>query len=194
MISFLKRNYLNIISLTGLLLIGIFIWYGYSIGIFTSEEKMAGFISNFGLLGSIVFILIQALQVVIPIIPASVTCGLAVLFWGDIKGFIFNYIGICLGSVVAFLLARRYGQRLVKKLIGEERYKRYENKFKNKFDKIFALLIFLPLAPDDFLVYFAGLTKMKFKNFLVVILLGKILGIAFYSMFLVKIFKLIGLA
>lgn len=35
-----------------------------------------------------------------------------------------------------------------------------------KFLKLFALAIFFPVAPDDFLCYLAGTTKMTWKQFI----------------------------
>ena len=47
-----------------------------------------------------------------------------------------------------------------------------------KFDKFFAVAIFMPVAPDDFLCYLAGLTKMRSSRFLKIIILGKPFAIA----------------
>ena len=54
-----------------------------------------------------------------------------------------------------------------------------------KFDKFFALAIFFPCAPDDVLCMIAGLTKMSWKKFSAIILLGKPASIAAYSMALI---------
>lgn len=40
---------------------------------------------------------------------------------------------------------------------------------KGRFLKLFALAIFLPVAPDDFLCYLAGTTNMTWKQFVTVI-------------------------
>lgn len=50
-----------------------------------------------------------------------------------------------------------------------------------KFDLYFALAIFFPVAPDDFLCLLAGLTPMKFRRFVAIILLGKPLALLAYS-------------
>ena len=66
-----------------------------------------------------------------------------------------------------------------KKLI--DKYENWTEK-NDRFTKLFALAIFFPVAPDDFLCYLAGTTKMKLKTFTAVILFGKPLSIAAYSM------------
>ncbi len=137
------------------------------------------------------FVLIQAIQVVIPILPGAVGCLYGVVFWGAVKGFFLNYIGICIGSVWAFLLARNLGQEFVIKVTGGKFYSKYCKYLlkENQFEKIFALLIFLPVAPDDFLCYLAGISKIPLKRFTLIILLGKPLAIMLYSLGLNQIFQ-----
>lgn len=53
-----------------------------------------------------------------------------------------------------------------------------------RFDKLFALAIFLPIAPDDFLCYLAGTTAMTWKKFTAIIVLGKPFAILLYSLLL----------
>ena len=157
---------------------------GYKKGIFTDETQMELFLNSCGIFAPLFFVFIQAVQVIIPILPGAVGCVYGVMFWGPLKGFIFNYIGICIGSIGAFLIARRFGQRLVIQMTGEKFYDKYSKylEMENRFEKIFALLIFLPVAPDDFLCYLAGISKMDLKKFVTIILLGKPADIFLYSM------------
>ena len=57
------------------------------------------------------------------------------------------------------------------------------------FDRFFAAAIFFPAAPDDLLCFLAGVTRMRFRKFLLIILLGKPLSIALYSMGLTVVFE-----
>ena len=157
---------------------------GYKKGIFTDETQMELFLNSCGIFAPLFFVFIQAVQVIIPILPGAVGCVYGVMFWGPLKGFIFNYIGICIGSIGAFLIARRFGQRLVIQMTGEKFYDKYSKylEMENRFEKILALLIFLPVAPDDFLCYLAGISKMDLKKFVTIILLGKPAAIFLYSM------------
>ena len=157
---------------------------GYKKGIFTDETQMELFLNSCGIFAPLFFVFIQAVQVIIPILPGAVGCVYGIMFWGPLKGFIFNYIGICIGSIGAFLIARQFGQRLVIQMTGEKFYDKYSKylEMENRFEKIFALLIFLPVAPDDFLCYLAGISKMDLKKFVTIILLGKPAAIFLYSM------------
>ena len=98
---------------------------GYKKGIFTDETQMELFLNSCGIFAPLFFVFIQAVQVIIPILPGAVGCVYGVMFWGPLKGFIFNYIGICIGSIGAFLIARQFGQRLVIQMTGEKFYDKY---------------------------------------------------------------------
>lgn len=165
--------------------------YGYRKGIFTDQEKMSALLDKSGVLAPLVFIILQAVQVVIPILPGAVGCLYGVIIFGSLKGFIYNYIGICIGSVLAFLLARHLGRDFVQNVTGGKFYKKYSKYLinENRFEKIFSLLIFLPVSPDDFLCYLAGVSKMSLEKFTTIILLGKPLAILLYSMGLNQIFR-----
>ena len=75
---------------------------------------------------AIIFILLQIAQVVFPVIPGGASCLAGVLAFGPLLGFIYNYIGLVLGSLVAFLLSRIYGIKIVEKLFSEETINKYK--------------------------------------------------------------------
>ena len=54
-----------------------------------------------------------------------------------------------------------------------------------RFERLFALAIFFPIAPDDALCLMAGLTKMSVKKFTLIILLAKPASIYLYSLALI---------
>ena len=140
-----------------------------------------------GYLAPLIFVIIQIVQVVIPIIPGGISQGVGVLMFGPIWGFVYNYVGICIGSIIVFFIARRYGMPLIKKMFKKElvdKYIGWLDKGK-KFDKFFALAIFLPVAPDDFLCYLAGITNISAKKYIMIILLLKPFTISAYSFCLV---------
>lgn len=179
-----KSGFMNVCTCIGMLGCGIFIFWGYKNGLFKSTETFKNFISGFGIWGPLIFVLIQIIQVVVPILPGAVSCVAGIIIFGPWMGFVYNYIGICIGSVIVFLLSKRYGRRFVRGVIGEKSFEKYIGWVDRgrKFDILFACAIFFPIAPDDLLCYIAGLTKMKLMKFITIILLGKPLSIAIYSM------------
>lgn len=183
----------NIASWVSLILCGILAVWGYQSGIFQSVETMQQFVNRFGMVGALIFVLIQIVQVVFPIIPGGISCLAGVLLFGAIPGFFYNYIGICVGSCIAFGIARSLGRPVLYKMFSEKMIEKYLTwtEQKGRFLKLFALAIFLPVAPDDFLCYLAGTTNMTWKQFVAVIFLGKPFSIALYSLGLTTLFQVI---
>lgn len=177
---------LRIFSLLFFAVCAAIAFWGMKQGLFSSQGTMEHMISGLGIFGPLLFTLLQIVQVVIPIIPGGVSCLAGVVLFGAWKGFACNYIGICIGSFAAFALSKSCGRPLLLKLFGQKQLDKYDGwtKDKERFDRIFALAIFLPVAPDDFLCYLAGTTAMSWRRFVTIILLGKPLAIAAYSLLL----------
>lgn len=175
----------KVITVIVTILLVAFIIYAIKLGIFKDKLVLIKYMKNFGIFAPLFFLFLQALQVVLPVIPGGASCLAGVLAFGPVMGFIYNYIGLTIGSILAFSLSRNYGLKLVKKLFNEELVEKYLSYIRtNKFNKVFFLGIFLPGAPDDLLCYIAGLSKMKLTTFIIIILLGKPLALIMYSLFI----------
>lgn len=179
-------------EITGWILFAVGVVWAWGAGLFTDTEKLQVLLEKSGILAPLLFVIVQAVQVVIPIMPGAIGCVFGVAFFGAFWGFVFNYIGICIGSVCAFLLARKYGMMFVQNMTGSKFYNKYQHflEKENQFEKMFALLIFLPVAPDDFLCYLAGVSRMRLTRFTTIILLGKPTAILMYSMGLHQVLRM----
>ena len=179
-----SRRLINILTVVSGIIIIILCIYWYKLGIFTSQVKMKAYLANKRIIGPIIFVLIQIIQVVIPIIPGGVSLLGGVIFFGPIAGFIYNYVGICIGSIINFFLARFYGRPFILHIVSEKTLDKYMKWTKNqrKFNWFFAICIVAPMAPDDVLCLLAGLTDMKFWTYFWIIILGKPWTIAAYSL------------
>lgn len=173
-----------------LLLSAVFLIRGYLKGYFDSVESFQEYIGRFGVFAAFILTAIQALQVVVPVLPGFLGCIVGAGMFGAPIGFICNYIGISAGSIIAFWLARKFGVELVRQLISMEKYDKFVawlNKRKS-YDVVLSLAILLPLAPDDFLCYFSGLTGMSAKKFTWIIIIFKpwcILAYCFFSAYFI---------
>lgn len=177
------KKLINGATAAGMILLAVLTILGFRMGIFRSVESFQAFVGKSGLWGIVIFVLFQAVQVVIPVLPGSLGCVVGVMAFGPVMGFLYNYAGICLGSLWAFLLARQYGRPFVQRITKPEQFKKYQGWLDKgrRFEIFFALAIFFPVAPDDFLCYLAGLTSMTVKKFSAIILLGKPAALAAYS-------------
>ena len=172
------------------MLTAVFILKAWMSGHFKTVETLRIYLYQYGKLGPFVLMLIQAMQVVLPVLPGFLGCIVGAAMFGAVGGFWINYIGISAGSLIAYWLARMYGIRLVSEMIPMEKYKgwvEWVNGRKSYTAVLFAAIL-LPLAPDDFLCYFSGLTNMPAKKFTWIILLAKSWCILFYSLFFAQLF------
>lgn len=94
-------------------------------------------------------------------------------------------------QLLAFAVARNCGRPLLSLLFSEKLIAKYSDwtERNDRFARLFALAIFFPVAPDDFLCYLAGTTSMTWRRFTTIILLGKPLSIALYSLGLTVLFQ-----
>ena len=152
---------------------------------------MQALVHSCGAVGVVLFILFQAVQVVVPVLPGGIGCLAGVLIFGPVWGFVYNYVGICIGSLAAFAVARNCGKPLLTMLFSEKTIAKYSRwaEERNRFARLFALAIFLPVAPDDFLCYLAGTTEMSWRQYTAIILLGKPIAIALYSLGLTMVWQ-----
>lgn len=180
------KNIIDLISLL-VLLISIYLGYkGYKMGIFTSVSSLRKFLNQYGVWAPLIFMILQIIQIIIPVIPGGVTTAFGVVMFGPLWGFIYNYISICIGSIIVFFISRFFGKEVVLAIFGKDNFQKYHKWLRHeKYDKFFAWAILLPVAPDDFLCYFSGLTDMEFKTFVKIILFCKPPSIFLYSMGLV---------
>lgn len=186
---------MNISTIIGTIFVCIFFYYAIKADLFSSEENLKTFLNSCGVFAPIFFVFLQIVQVIIPLIPGGISTGVGVIIFGPLWGFIYNYVGIVIGSIIVFFIARKYGMPLIKKMFKKElidKYIGWLNKGK-KFEKLFAAAIFLPVAPDDFLCYLAGVTDISTKKYIAIIVLLKPFTIALYSLFLVEISKIIAI-
>ncbi len=179
------KNILTIVLIFLLLLSGIFIIRGYFAGHFSSVESFQRYIGTFGIFAPVILVLIQAMQVILPVLPGFLGCIVGAGMFGAAGGFWCNYIGISAGSIIAFLLARRFGIGLVKTMLPMEKYQSWVEwvNTRKSYTVVLFLAILLPLAPDDFLCYFSGLTGMSARRFTWIIVLGKPWCILAYCVF-----------
>jgi uncharacterized membrane protein YdjX (TVP38/TMEM64 family) len=137
-------------------------------GIHLTPESFKAFVLSLGILGPIIYVGIFIIRplLLIPSIALFVGGGLA---FGPILGPSYASVGAALGGTVGFWISRKMGHEYVIKklklgadLIDTTRF---------SFSVVF-LLSLLPIMPVTVINYGAGLSTMKFKNYIVAHILG----------------------
>ncbi|MGB9780560.1 TVP38/TMEM64 family protein [Caldanaerobacter sp.] len=164
-----------------LAILALSVTYGKEITFLVSNpEKFRNWINSFGSLGVLIFIGIQVFQVVVFVIPGEVVQVAGGYLYGTILGTLYSVIGITLGSLICFSIARILGYDFVKKIVSEEKLKKFDYIINNpKGETVLFLLFFLPGMPKDALSYIAGITPVKFYNFFIIALFARLPGIFF---------------
>ena len=184
------RDIANILLLFLLMLTAAFLLKAWLGGHFKTVDSLRTYLSRYRGLGPLVLVMIQALQVVLPVLPGFLGCIVGAAMFGALGGFWVNYIGISAGSLIAYWLARRYGTDIVCEIIPTKKYEGWVEwvNARKSYTVVLFLAILLPLAPDDFFCYFSGLTLMPARKFTFIILLAKPWCILFYSLFFSYLF------
>ena len=124
-VSPLLQKIINWSSAIGALGTVAFCIWAYFAGILQSKETLSAFIQQAGIWGPPLFIFLQILQTVVPIIPGALTSVAGVFIYGHIVGTIYNYIGIVIGCAIIFHLARTYGPAFVQSVVSKRTYDKY---------------------------------------------------------------------
>jgi len=122
--------------------------------------------------GMMVYIFIGILAIVIAPISNLPLLPVASNLWGWFFAGILTLIAWTLGSIFAFIIARKYGAPLVGKIIPLNKMAKFEKRVPK--ESLFLDVVFLRMIiPADILSYFLGLfSKIDFKNYVLATIIG----------------------
>ena len=173
----------QLLAVAIILVVTLAVVWGMHRGILSSQEAFVEFIESTGSFAPIAFLIIETVSVVILILPCAVGYPVATVAFGPFWSFVLNAIATIAGSVIIFLIVRQWGRPIAEAAVKRKNFEKYE-KFVNStslFEKILAGVLLVPFLPDNVLCYVAGLTKVKFRRFLAIVILFKPWKILFYT-------------
>lgn len=173
-----KRKLLGILIL--IFAIAFMLLIAYLVGVpmvklVKNPEKFRLWISSHGFWGDLAFIGMMVLQVVIAVIPGEpfeIGAGYAFGFW---EGSALCVLAIAIGSAMIYALMHLVGRRFALLFFSQEKLDSvsFLNNEK-KLDAVMFLLMFLPGTPKDLLSYAAGLTRMPFWRWMLIVTVARI--------------------
>lgn len=177
------RTILVCVIIAGIVVLGYYIlrWTGVWEQI-NSVEKLQNIILSWGFWGRFGFVMLQLLQVTFIPLPSTVTIIAGTLVYGPLQASLLSLAGILLGSMLAFLLGKVFGKKLVVFMVGEKTCKKWADFLSNAKYSFFIMML-LPIFPDDVLCLVAGLTNMSWTFFTVTNLIARPIGIFTVSYF-----------
>lgn len=162
------KLYLSGLLILILFAIAYYLYSKYGLNELRNQKKLQEYISSFGIWAPLLFILISFLQVSFIPIPGSITIVAGTYLFGVWKSFLYSYIGMMIGSIVAFYLGRLLGRPFVNWVAGgKEKVDSILEKTKNKQNVVMFFAFLFPFFPDDLLCSVCGILKMKFIVFLI---------------------------
>lgn len=150
--------------------------------ILSSRDKLQAFINDFGPLAPIIYVFIQALQVLIAPIPGNVTALVGGALFGLWQGFFLSVLGLLIGSLLAFSLAKTFGRPLVEKFVKKETVDKYIDVLSSKYLVFLFILFLFPFFPDDALCFIAGITSISYPLFIIIVLIARPPGMLFTAL------------
>ena len=171
---FLAASWLFLLGLVVILSYMMFApWWSWVFEVLTDKEKIAGLVQSMGSWGPAVFILIQAVQVLLIFVPGPVEVAGGFLF-GLPLGILYSTIGLGLGSIAAFSLGRWLERHWLSEVVPPQQLKRFRMLMKRQGILTVFIIFLIPGAPKDLFCYLLGLTRMSWHYYLMVVTIARL--------------------
>ena len=129
-----------------------------------------------GWLAPLVFIFLQALQVIISPIPGEVTGFLGGYLFGVRLGFIYSTIGLGLGTMAAFWIGRWLGTPIVARYLKGRVFERFRFLMQAEEAILVFIIYLIPGFPKDLVSYLFGMSPIGAWPFAIASILGRMPG------------------
>jgi uncharacterized membrane protein YdjX (TVP38/TMEM64 family) len=150
--------------------------YQFLVRLYRDRRFLEQALQEWGMLALVIFVGLQALQVIIAPIPGDLTGLLGGYLFGQWGGLFYSTIGLTLGSLAAFAVGRWLGRHYVQRLVSPDVWRKLGFIVEAE-GVILCFMIFLvPGLPKDMTCYLFGLSPMPFWVFAVVSTLGRLPG------------------
>jgi len=146
------------------------------------NDLVVNMIQSMGPYGVLFSCLLIIVESILPILPLTVFIAINFLYYGPVIGFIISWVFTIIGCSLSFYLCQKGFKNFV-----DNKIRKYPkaNKFLNRVDDLklnhLILLIAMPFTPAFLVNIAAGISKVKYKKFLVAILIGKIFLVYFWG-------------
>jgi uncharacterized membrane protein YdjX (TVP38/TMEM64 family) len=160
------------------------IWGGELWSLLSDQDRFRRWIESYDIYAAPVFVLAQIAQVVIFIIPGEITQVAGGYIFGTWLGFVLNYIGLTLGSLIAFGLGRLFEHAVIELFVHRDAVARFDRLIRRPSGFWSMLVLFvIPGIPKDLLCYVAGMTTMSVATFLFIVSVGRLPGVLLSTIF-----------
>lgn len=169
-----KNVFLKIVLLSVVLIVvAIIVFALFKFSVFGKfMGKSEEYIGYCGKFASLIYILIFSLRTLFVFFPYSLMVTLGGGIFGYFEGFIYSMLAVFISATFAFYISRFFGMNTVNKLL-RGKIKRFDLNIEEHGFKIILFMRVSLIFPFDILNFAAGLTKVRYRDFI----LGTLLGI-----------------
>jgi uncharacterized membrane protein YdjX (TVP38/TMEM64 family) len=151
-------------------------FYQVIVRLYADKIYLKRMLREWGVLAPVIFIALQALQVIVSPIPGEATGILGGYLFGQWLGLLYSTIGLTLGSVGAFAIGRWLGAHYVKNLVSAETWNKLGFIVEAEGAVLCFIVYLIPGLPKDIVCYLFGISPMPLWVFALVSGLGRIPG------------------
>ena len=142
---------------------------------FRSLEALNAFLDRYHTTGIFVYLFLQILQILVPVIPGQAMQLAAGYMYVLPLALFLTILGIALGTIISFTMSRILGYDAMVLFFGQERMDEYVLKLNSKRAYLVIFLLYLmPGFPKDFICFAAGVSRIRLIPFLVLSVVGRI--------------------
>lgn len=146
------------------------------------QARIRDYLHGYGVWGPIISVSLLIVQAVIAPVPASILLLANGVVYGTVLGGVLNLIGLTIGAMLAFAIARLLGKGSVERLAGKVTDSgRFESWLEKWGGKALFLIRLVPGMPSEFMSYVAGLTRMPLRTYIIATVAGIIPESFFFS-------------
>ena len=125
-----------------------------------------------GILGVLIYVFFVQLAIVFAPLNSTPLIPIASNVWGPFATSLINIFSWTLGSVIVFIISRKWGTKILGKLISLKDFHKLENKIPKE-NEFLSIVFLRMIVPVDILSYFLGLfSKIKFRTYLFASFIG----------------------
>jgi uncharacterized membrane protein YdjX (TVP38/TMEM64 family) len=172
-------------------LLGLVIWLIFTdspivrfvLHLYRDKYFLRDTVASWGWMAPVVFIVIQALQVVISPVPGEITGPVGGALFGTGLGVLYSTIGLTIGTLICFGIGRKWGEPLVRPWLSEHHWDRLNFILEAEGAILCFILYLIPGFPKDVISYLFGISPLPFWVFAVVSTVARIPGTLISSYF-----------
>ena len=134
------------------------------------ETFLQSVIQSYGSFGLMFVMILQTIIAPIPSEAMLMFAGAIGIKFFDI--ILFGGLGLIIGAIIAFYIARLGGKPIIAKLIGDKWINRVDKWVEKHGIKAIIFTRLIPVIPFDLISYMSGVTSLDFKYYLLATIIG----------------------